>query len=209
MENTTLSKVSVIIPYNHNRGWLFDCIASIVMQDYKGEIEILLSKSDERVGTNINRAIELATGEYIKFIAEDDMLTQNCISDSVEAIKGFDAIHGNAHYIKDGCIVKSFVPDLKEFDLNKMLTTNRLHGGTLFYKASVLKENKFNESLWTAEEYELNLRLLKQGVKFGYCDSFLTYNRVHELQKSIGNKEIEYQRKRTKETERIKRMYWI
>lgn len=209
MENTTLSKVSVIIPYNHNRGWLFDCIASIVMQDYKGEIEILLSKADAGVGTNINRAIEVATGDYIKFIPEDDMLTRNCISDSVEAIKGYDLIHGNAYYIKDGAVIKSFVPDLKEFDLNKMLTTNRVHGGTLFYKASVLKKNRFDESLWTAEEYELNLRLLKHGVKFGYCDSFLTYNRVHGLQKSVGNKEIEYQRKRTKEIERIKRMYWI
>lgn len=208
-ENTTLPKVSVIIPYNRNRGWLFECIRSIVMQDYEGEIEILLSKSDERVGTNINRAIEISTGEYIKFIAEDDMLTRNCVSDSVEAIKKFDVIHGNAHMIKDGAIVRSFIPDLKEFDLNKMLTANRVHGGTLFYKASILKENRFDESLWTGEEYELNLRLLKQGFKFGYCDSFLTYNRLHELQKSIGDKAIEYQRKRTKEIERIKRMYWI
>lgn len=209
MENTTLPKVSVIIPYNRNRGWLFDCVRSIVMQDYDGEIEMILSKSDEGVGTNINRAIEIATGEYIKFIPEDDMLTRNCISDSVDAIKQFDVIHGNAYMIKDGAIVRSFIPDLKELDLNKMLTTNRLHGGTLFYKAPILKESRFDESLWTAEEYELNLRLLKQGAKFGYCDSFLTYNRLHELQKSIGNKAIEYQRKRTKEIERIKRMYWI
>jgi glycosyltransferase involved in cell wall biosynthesis len=209
MENTMLPKVSIIIPYNRNRGWLYDCVRSVFASDYKGQIEVILSKSDAGVSTNINKAIEVATGDYIKFIAEDDMITANCISDSLEAIKSHDVIHGKAYYIKDGAIVNSFTPNIHEPTLNQMLTVNRLHGGTLFYKASVLKENLFDESLWTGEEYELNLRLLKQGIKFGYCDSFLTYNRLHSEQKSIGNKAIEYQRKRAKEIERIKRMYWI
>jgi|SRR6186713_767912 len=202
-----MKKVTVIIPYNKNRGWLFDCIMSIFASDYNGEIEIILSKSDNGVGYNINRAIELATGDYIKFIAEDDMLTPNCISDSVEAIEFFDVIHGNAYYIRDGVITGNFIPASHSPVLDQMLNRNKFHGGTLFYRAEVLKQNMFDESLWTGEEYELNLRLIKKGFKFGYCDSYMTYNRQHELQKSIGNKDSEYQRKRTKAIELIKKMY--
>jgi glycosyltransferase involved in cell wall biosynthesis len=209
MENILLPKVSVIVPYNKNRGWLYDCIWSIVTQDYEGEIEILLSKSNERVGTNINRAVQKATGEYIKFIPEDDMLTPNCIRESVAGIGQFDVIHGNAYYIENGSIVRIAIPQKKSFGLGDMLSKNYVHGGTLFFKRDVLLNEPFDESLWTAEEYELNLRLLKKGYTFGYVDAFMTYNRLHGLQKSIGNKAIEYQRTRMKEIERIKRMYWL
>jgi glycosyltransferase involved in cell wall biosynthesis len=204
-----LPKVSVIVPYNKNRGWLYDCIWSIVTQDYAGEIEILLSKSNERVGTNINRAVKKATGDFVKFIAEDDMLTPNCIRESVEGIGQFDVIHGNAYIIENGSIVNVFYPNLKELTLDAMLSSNRVHGGTLFFKRDALVNEPFDESLWTGEEYELNLRLLKKGYTFGYVDAFMTYNRRHGLQKSTGNKAVEYQRKRTKEIERIKRMYWL
>jgi glycosyltransferase involved in cell wall biosynthesis len=204
-----LPKVSVIVPYNKNRGWLYDCIWSIVTQDYAGEIEVLLSKSNDRVGTNINRAVEKATGEYIKFIPEDDMLTPNCIRESVAGIGQFDVIHGNAYFIENGSIVRISIPQKKSFGLDDMLSKNYVHGGTLFFKRDVLLNEPFDESLWTAEEYELNLRLLKKGFTFGYVDAFMTYNRLHGLQKSIGNKAIEYQRTRMKEIERIKRMYWL
>lgn len=202
-----MKKVSVIIPYNKNRGWLFDCIQSVFNQDYPGEIELILSKSDAGVSENINRGIKLATGDYIKFLPEDDMLTPNCISDSVEAIKHADMIHGNAYYITNGKITGNFVPATQRPKLDQMLRVNRIHGGTLLYRAKVLKGNLFNESLWTGEEYELNLRLLSKGYEFAYCDSYLTYNRQHPLQKSIGNKSTEYQSKRAKEIERIKQMY--
>lgn len=200
-----LPKVSIIIPYKINRGWLYDCVRSIMVQTYQGQIEIILSSSDNGVSNNINRCIQMASGDYIKFIAEDDMLTPNCIEDSVKSIQGFDAIHGNAYYIKDNSIVKSFEPEVKQLDLRSMLDRNHIHGGTLMYKSEVLKSNLFNESLWTGEEYELNLRLLKKGFKFNYCDSYMTYNRLHEGQKSIGNKDLDYQRKRSAEILRIKR----
>lgn len=202
-----MKKVSIIIPYNKNRGWLFECIESVFNQDYQGEIELILSKSDAGVSENINRGIELATGDYIKFLPEDDMLTPNCISDSVDAIQYADVIHGNAYYFTDGKITGNFVPTTKSPNLAQMIRVNRFHGGTLFYKAEVLKENRFNQSLWTGEEYELNLRLISNGYKFAYCDSYLTYNRQHPLQKSIGNKSTEYQAKRAKEIELIKKMY--
>jgi glycosyltransferase involved in cell wall biosynthesis len=201
-----LCKVSIIIPCNKNRGWLYDCIKSIYLSDYKGAIEVILSKSDSSVSYNINRAIELCTGDYIKFIAEDDMITSNCISDSIKAFNCCDVICGKAYYLENGFLTGTF-EGKKDVTLSNMLQSNIVHGGTLMYKASVLKANLFDESLWTGEEYELNLRLLSKGFTFGYCDSFLTYNRQHELQKSIGNKASEYQKKRSIEIERIKQMY--
>ena len=94
--------VSIIIPYNKDRGFLKQAIDSVYAQNYSGQIELLLSESDKNVSYNINKAILESTGAYIKYLCEDDWLTPNCIKDSVEAIKGFDFIHGNAYNVRNG-----------------------------------------------------------------------------------------------------------
>ena len=44
-------KVSVIIPYNKDRGWLNEAIESVNNQTHKN-IELILSQSDKRVIPN-------------------------------------------------------------------------------------------------------------------------------------------------------------
>jgi len=203
-------KVSIIIPYNKDRGWLRDAIESVHNQTYKGEIELILSQSDNRVGYNINRGIEKATGEYVKFFAEDDILTPNCIEDSVKAIKGYDFIHGKAYNfnLKKPYRNNTHTPSVKVPTLEDLLTVNYIHGGTLFYRRDVFERfGLFDETLWTGEEYEFNLRLLSQGAKIGYVNKILFNYRLHDLQKSIGKQTLEYKARRKTEIERIKELY--
>jgi glycosyltransferase involved in cell wall biosynthesis len=179
--------VSIIIPYRINRGYLSQAIESIHSQNYPGAIEIIQSNHDAGVSFNINRGIEKASGEFIKYLCEDDWLPVNSIKDSVEGIQGHDFIHGKAYgYFHQRKIVP-YEPPIKHPTLEQNATKNVIHGGSLMYRMSVFERlGLFDESLDCAEELEMNLRCLQAGMSIGYVDKFLYYYRRHEQQKSLG-----------------------
>jgi glycosyltransferase involved in cell wall biosynthesis len=177
--------VSIIIPYSIDRGYLQQAIESVKKQTYSN-IELLIQNDNVNVSTNINNGIKRAKGLYIKYLCEDDYLTPNSIADSVEAIQGYDFIHGVANNVHTN-IVQVQVPRFKQPTFNDMIYNNVIHGGTLMFRKDILDAvNGFDESLTCAEEYDLNLRLLDAGYKLGYTDKILYNYRRHDGQKSLG-----------------------
>lgn len=204
-----MEKVSIIIPYKEDRGFLAEAIESVERQSYKN-IELILSSSNQGVSYNLNRGIEKATGRYIKYLCDDDRLPEKSIEYSVMAMadKGCDFIHANATLFFPNGAVQRWIPSIHKPSLADMLIRNQIHGGTLMYDRSVFKRfGLFNECLWTAEEYEFNLRILSRGAKIGYTNQYLYDYRRHSKQKSIGNLERSYQMKRQEAIEDIKSMY--
>ena len=177
--------VSIIIPFSIDRGYLNEAIESVNNQTYTN-IELLIQNDNVNVSTNINNGIKRAKGEYIKYLCEDDYLTPNSIADSVKAIQGNDFIHGVSYNVK-GRLIEKQIPRIKNPSLNEMLLSNVIHGGTLMYHRSVFdKVGLFDESLTCAEEYDVNLRCLANGLKLGYTDAILYNYRRHSTQKSLG-----------------------
>jgi len=176
-------KVTVIIPYNRDRGWLQQAKDSIP----KG-VQTILSKGDGNWPENFNKVLDQATGKYIRWLHEDDMLTDNCIEDSVYALESQDVdfIHGNAYeiFMNAGRAPGKYIPRIKVPTLQDLLVKNVIHSATLMYKREVFeKVGKMNESLWVMEEFEFNLRCLKAGLRIGYCDNYLAWYRRHSQQK--------------------------
>ena len=181
-----LPKVSIIIPYKIDRGWLNEAIESVYNQSYRGQIELIEIQTDKSVSFNINEGIRLAKGEFIKYLCEDDYLPYNSIEDSVNAMKGFDFIHGNA-INKFPTYEHVQKPRLNNPTLKDMITNNVIHGGSLMYRADLFKRiGGFDETLDCAEEYDVNLRALSKGMKLGYCNATLYVYRRHDEQKSLG-----------------------
>ena len=177
-------KVSIIIPYKEDRGFLQQAINSVPK-----DCELIISHGPYNVSTNINNGIKRAKGEYIKYLNDDDMLTANCITDSLEGLKTADFIHGNAYTIYPGH-TSEFRPPIKIPTLKDMVSRNPLHGGTVMYHRKIFdKIGLFDEKLLTCEEYEFNMRALKAGFKIGYVDAFLCYYRRHAKQKTRTIKE--------------------
>jgi len=210
-----LPKVSVIIPFNRDRGWLKDAIESVYNQTYEGEIHLLTSDKVNpethkgfTVSQNINEALKHphCQGEYEKFFAEDDLLTPICIEASVNAIieQGCDFLHGNVFNRKNGANYP-YYPTHKFPTLETLIPQCYVHGLSLFYKLPLLKGVGFDENLTTGEEWNLNLSLLKQGKKMGYVDKFLGIYRHHDEMKSLG-KEAD-QAKRFIQHEAIRNRY--
>jgi len=205
-------KVSIIIPYKEDRGFLQEAINSIANQSYNN-IELILSNNDANKSFNFNRGIEKATGSLIKYLDDDDMLPPDAIANSVNCMvknKGL-AMHGNAIIFFNTPEEKTpqvFIPIQKTPTLERMLFNNVMHGTTLMYHKSVFdKFGLFNEDLWTAEEYEFNLRLLSKKIQFHYCNKYIAYYRRHINQKSIGNTNEDYQQKRQRVIKQIKNLY--
>ncbi len=198
-------KVSIIIPYTKDRGYLQEAVDSAINQTYEGEIEIIHSQSDGTVGYNINQGIKRSTGDYIKYLCDDDMLTPWSISESVIAMEGNDFIHGKAiNFWEDGKKT-AWIPNMEQLTFNEMLYKNQIHGGTLMYRRDVFdRVGYFDEILDCAEEYEFNLRCLYYGMKLGYCDNYVYLYRRHEDQKSLGNSSAEYQAIRQEKIQAIK-----
>lgn len=191
-------KVAVIIPYVKDRGFLDRAVRSIEHQSYSGNGDILLvySKSDHFVGVNLNRGIEvaLASGcDLIRYLCDDDELTPNSIADTVKYFQEnpeVDFIHGNTEHIDDSSrFLAKYKPTSEVFGYRDLLAKNHIHGGTTVYHRRVFEKfGTFDETLWTGEELDFHLKILKAGARIGYLDRTLYRYRRHPHQKSTGKR---------------------
>lgn len=174
---------TVIIPYNKDRGWLKDAVNSV-----PEGVQLLLSKGDGHWGQNFNKVLPQATGDYIRWLHEDDMLTENSLDIAMDAIEeqGVDFIHGDAMELHmNSGITKIWKSPKHNVTLNDLLAKNTIHSATLLYKREVFENvGEFDESpeMFTLEEYEFNLRCLKAGMRLGYTPHALAIYRRHNAQ---------------------------
>ncbi len=200
-------KVGIIIPYSIDRGWLQDAKESVMNQTYDN-ITLILSKSDSSVGHNINQgAIKLLEDgcDLIRYLCEDDELTLDSVERTVKHFQEnpeLDFVHGNAFTLNDKSMTYYSAP-IEEPTLQEMTQLNRLHGGTVTYRADIFKEFQFDEELWTGEEYDFNLMLLHNNKKLGKIPFPLYIYRRHDKQKSLGNKDANYQASRQRQIQQI------
>lgn len=205
--------ISIIIPYNEDRGFLAEAVASAEAQTFK-DFEIIKQFGKFNVSKNLNDGIRKAKGEYIKILAEDDLLLPNCLEDLHKGIQGYDFINANAHNFGSNPMwygdteyhESTFKGKITTF--TEMLFQNQLHQLTILYKKSILVDvGGFDESLTTGEDYDMNLLLLSKGYKLGYTDKFVGRYRIHELNKSISLPAYEFHERKRKIKQLMKERY--
>jgi GT2 family glycosyltransferase len=180
-------KITVIIPYKVDRGWLKDAIASVPT-----DVQLIVSQGEGLWPENFNKGLKQATGDLIKFLHEDDMLFPGAIDEYVKvfrtpAFNDVMFVHGNAYeiYMSQGRAPGLYTPRITEPTLNELLMKNVIHSATLIYRREVFeKVGSFCESskVYSFEEYEFNLRCLAAGLKIGYINVPLAYYRRHPRQ---------------------------
>ena len=181
-----MKKVSVIIPYVKDRGWLKDAIRSVRAQTYKNT-ELILVRGKKYRGGNLNDGIIKSTGEFIKPLDEDDMLLPDCIEKYVQAIGDNDFIHGNAIYYlnkpKD-----IYAPKITNPTFAQLAKKNVISNPSVMYRRDLFTRiGYFDESLYRSEDFDFHLRALKKGCKLGYINEALVYYRLHHNQETGKN----------------------
>lgn len=176
--------VTVIIPYNKDRGFLQSAIDSVDTSF----AQLLVSKGDGNWPQNFNKVLDKAEGAYIKYLHEDDMLTKNGLADSYYGMvkTGADFMHANAYELNESTGEKKlWIPEVYKPTVKDMLRKNYLHSVTLMYKREIFEKiGSFNETLHVvSEEYEFNLRCLKNSFKIEHINSVVGIYRRHPGQK--------------------------
>jgi len=198
IRNIMSKKVSVIVPYNVDRGFLNNCVKSIENQSYPN-VELILSQSNENVSVNFNRGLYKATGDLVKFVCEDDWLPEDAIENLVKGLGDGDWICANAYQVDNG----QWVYKPGDLSFPSMVTQNQIHGGTTLYKMDLITYvGGLDESLTTGEEYDMHLKLYAMDIYPKYLDKEVYYHRLWSGQKS---KILRTQRKKWRDGE-IKRI---
>lgn len=179
--------ISVIIPYVKDRGYLDEAVASVKAQTYRN-YELILQKGNFTQGTNVNKGLAKAKGDYIKILHDDDVLPPNSLQDLHNGINGYDWVCADMKYFGDDfhCPIQGDTSSMNgPPELERMIRDNYIAGGTTLYSKEVLlKIGGYNQFLWTGEEYDLHLRLLKSGFRVNYIPYVVHHYRLHEFNKS-------------------------
>ena len=132
-----------------------------------------------------NKAFELSHGDYITFLDTDDIDALEKVEEEVNFLE-INHDYGVAY-----CRVLSFYDDapekMYEYDrpmpdgdiFRDLLRHQFINPGSVMIRREVFAfENGFNPDFRDAEDWDLWRRLAYRGVKFGFVDKPLHYNRI-------------------------------
>lgn len=182
-------KVSVIIPFKKARRFYIDAIDSVNKQ--KGVAVEILTGGGGSLGHNVNKLVKKASGEFIKILADDDVLWDvNSLSHLVECMErdSLDWVRGGAvNFHGDRFEVGRHKP-AKTITLATMLERNQIHGGGTMYRRDLWRRfGGWDEWLPYSEEYDWHLNLLNYNAKHGRTEALVYGYRIWGENKSRAN----------------------
>lgn len=218
--------ISIIVPVYKTEKYLDKCVESIVNQTYKN-LEIILvddgspdncpqmcdawAKNDSRIkvlhkvnGGDVaarNDGIEIAQGEYIAIIDNDDYMELDMIEYLYNLVEDNDAdisrcgfwfeyeLGGDSKNVTEDYEVKVFDYDEKMIDI---LMNGHVSGviWNKLYKSEILKKHRLVKEDGYSDDILFNFRILKDNPKTVYCDKPKHHYLIRE--KSMTNADFSY-----------------
>lgn len=213
-----MNVVSIIIPCYNNEAFLKESIASALNQTYKHvevivvddgstdrSLDIIRSFGDKirwetqtNQGAPIarNQGIELATGEYIKFLDADDILFPDCIERQLSQalqipVRKKAVVYGDTERInRQGRHLPSHILRPKRIDedpIAHILSQCPLTSCPLHKREYLMEVNGFDPAIPRGQEHDLHLRLVLAGVAFMYHAGYVYQYREYSDERRISN----------------------
>ncbi|GAB6282656.1 MAG: hypothetical protein STSR0008_14020 [Ignavibacterium sp.] len=165
------------------------------------QTEVIISKTNTGLPSNINRGIKRAHGEWIKIVAGDDILLKDCILYNVDFVLNnkfaeivfsrlitFDSTNQDICYNYN----EDFFGLNCEMQLKRLLCYNQISAPTIFIKKStVINLNFFDEKYYLLDDYPFWIKALNSGIKiYGFDFSTCKY-RIHDKNTSLTHRKGE------------------
>ncbi len=167
-------------------------------QERFARTEVITVHENTGIPANCNRGAKAAKGYWVKLIAGDDALMNDCIRLNMEHIK--ENTHIDILFSKSAQYRKNFdeinfihffpaetnqrfysTDSTAKEQFNILLRNNKVNAPTVFIKKEVLSsQNYFDETYKLIEDYPTWLKLTKNGYKFHFSDKVTVKHRFHE-----------------------------
>ena len=150
--------------------------------------KLIKSPFNTGVSENHNRGVKSSSGEWIKTIAGDDILEDNCVSLNFDYVcsTGELVVFSKMKYFK-GTIKNAFIPNVdysffkfaSKEQYNMMLKKNQIPcAPSFFFKRDVIKDVSYYDDRYPMmEDYPLWFKLLEKGYNLSFMDSYTVYYR--------------------------------
>ncbi|WP_164970297.1 glycosyltransferase family 2 protein [Halarcobacter ebronensis] len=167
IENTILSVLSQDVQFEYLviDGGSTDGTLDII-EKYRDKIDIFLSEKDAGIYNAMNKAIDLANGEWICFMNSGDMFYNSDVLKTIlpNLDDNVDIVYGDqeVRYASKRKILKA---NISIQDIWKGMIFSHQ---SCFVKKDILKEFRFNESNRITADYELFYSLFKANKTFSY-----------------------------------------
>jgi glycosyltransferase involved in cell wall biosynthesis len=148
-----------------------------ILSKYKSENTVVVSEADQGIYDAINKGIGLAQGNYIGLLHSDDFYPSNTsLADVYTCLenKDFDAIYGDAKYLRAGhsSILRYYRSN--DFSYQNLRYGVMLAHTTLFVKRSIFnKVGVYDNSYKIAGDFEFICRLFKENIQAYYLPKTL------------------------------------
>ena len=204
-------KISILVPvYNTPEVFLKQMIQSVRKQTYTNwelciananpsnqEVSSILNvagKKDNRIkvvdvpenegiAQNTNRALEIATGEFVGLLDHDDLLEENALYEIVSCLnkdRKTDVLYTDEDKVTTD-LDEYFSPNFKpDFNLDMLRANNYICHFFVAKKALIESVGKFRAEYNGAQDYDLILRCTEQAERISHVAKILYHWRVHK-----------------------------
>ena len=215
--------ISIIIPvYNADEVVLDECINSVLNQSYdnfeiciaddnstkeetknalkkyenNSKIKLVYRKENGMISKCMNSAIELATGEYIGFLDNDDVLDKNALYYVVKALnnnKKLDLIYSDEDKLDENGMYcdPHFKPD---YSPDTLMSLNYICHFTVIRKKIGDKIGWFKSEFDGAQDYDLFLRVTEESNNIEHIAKILYHWRKSATSTAANNSNKDYAR---------------
>lgn len=158
--------------------------------------QLITSEKNTGIAPNCNRGLKVAKGEWVKFIAGDDILLEDCIYEFIGYINSNDKakfifsnvlINGKEFNTIEDDTVFFCLTSNKQY--KELLKGNILYAPAFFMNREVtIKSGGFNENYPLLEDYPFYLKILRNNYKFYKINKSLISYRKNNSGISSSNK---------------------
>lgn len=197
-KNQTYPKIELIITDDDSRDSTVSICSHWIQENGRFFLRTKICTSPLNTGipANLNRGLKQAGGEWVKIIAGDDYLDNECISSLMNYIKSNDErisvlTSDYTKFYKDPAVDGKITPNpnlwfcspgVSSDDQYKMLLRgNRVFASTAIIKHDLIRKvNYFDESFRLLEDWPFWLKTTSQGYKIHHHALPLVFYRVHD-----------------------------
>ena len=131
------------------------------------------------ISGNSNKALELATGEYIGLMDHDDILTSDALFMIVSKLnEGYDIVYTDEDKTDENLNRYFSVYRKPDFNLNLFLSNNYMCHFTVISKKIISEAGNFRSEYDGAQDYDLFLRCIEKTDRIGHVNKVLYHWRT-------------------------------